>query len=139
MFILRHRRNDGSFVIELNGLPYHVIQSDPLFAEVSASAEGVELLPEPVPPAPPPVGPREVTNFQARALLMSMPGSAEGRSLFDDVDDALRAMGGVPWQAWEYTTVFPRHSALIATIAAQLSLTEEQIDQMFLAAAAISV
>jgi hypothetical protein len=92
-----------------------------------------------IPPAPPPPIPREVTNFQARALLKSMPGSAEGRSLFDDVDDALRAMGGVPWQAWEYTTVFPRHSALIGAIAAQLSLTEEQLDQMFIAASAISV
>jgi response regulator RpfG family c-di-GMP phosphodiesterase len=55
------------------------------------------------------------------------------------VDDTLRALGGVEWQAWEYTTIFPRHSALIGAIAAQLSLTEEQIDQMFLAAAAISV
>jgi hypothetical protein len=103
--------------------------------ERDMTAEEIAAIPQ---PAPPPV-PREVTNFQARALLMNMPGSAAGRSLFQDVDDTLRALGGVEWQAWEYTTIFPRHSALIAAIAAQLSLTEEQIDQMFLAAAAISV
>ncbi len=83
--------------------------------------------------------PREVTNFQARALLKSMPGSADGRSLFDDVNDALEAMGGVPWQAWEYTTVFPRDSQLIAAIGSQLGLTDAQLDQMFAEAAAISL
>jgi hypothetical protein len=92
-----------------------------------------------IPPAPPALIPREVTNFQARALLMNMPGSAAGRSLFDEVDDALRAMGGIPWQAWEYTTTFPRESALIAAIGAQLNLTNAQLDEMFVAASAISV
>jgi hypothetical protein len=83
------------------------------------------------------VVPHEVTNFQARALLMNMPGSAPGRSLFQDVDDTLRSLGGVEWQAWEYTTVFPRKSALVEAIGAQLNLTEAQLDEMFVAAAAI--
>jgi hypothetical protein len=102
----------------------------------------VELTPEEIAALPPPEAPavpQEVTNFQARALLMNMPGSAPGRSLFQDVNDTLQAMGGVEFQAWEYTTVFPRQSALIAAIAAQLNLTEAQLDQMFIAAAAISV
>jgi hypothetical protein len=102
----------------------------------------VELTPEEIAALPPPQAPavpQEVTNFQARALLMNMPGSAPGRSLFQDVNDTLQAMGGVEFQAWEYTTVFPRQSALIAAIAAQLNLTEAQLDQMFIAAAAISV
>jgi hypothetical protein len=83
--------------------------------------------------------PHEVSNFQARALLMNMPGSTAGRSLFQDVDDKLRELGGVEWQAWKYTTIFPRNSQLIATLGAQLNLTDAQLDQMFLAAAAISV
>lgn len=103
--------------------------------EIDWTPEEIAALP---PPAPPPV-PQEVTNFQARALLMNMPGSAEGRSLFDDVDDALRALGGVAFQAWEYGTVFPRQSQLIATMAAEFNLTEAQLDQMFIAAAQISV
>jgi hypothetical protein len=93
---------------------------------------------DPPPPPPPPV-PREVTNFQTRALLMGMPGSAAGRTLFQDVDDALRALGGVPWQAWEYTTTIPRQSALVAALAAQFDLTEAALDDMFRAAAQISV
>jgi hypothetical protein len=102
----------------------------------------VELTPEEIaalPPALPPSVPQEVTNFQARALLMNMPGSAPGRSLFQDVNDTLQAMGGVEWQAWEYTTIFPRNSQLIAAIGAQFNLTDAQLDQMFIAAAAISV
>ena len=102
----------------------------------------VDLTPEEIaaiPPPPPPPVPQEVTNFQARALLMNMPVNAEGRSLFDDVNDALRAVGGVAFQAWEYGTVFPRDSELIATLSAQFNLTDEQLDQMFIAAAQIAV
>ena len=83
--------------------------------------------------------PREVTNFQARALLLTMPGSAAGRSLFQDVDDTLRALGGAEWQAWEYTTIFPRDSQFISTLGTQLGLTDAQLDQMFIAAAALGV
>ena len=49
---LIHRRDDGSFVIERNGIPYHVMASDPLFSEVSAAADGVTLPDEPSPPIP---------------------------------------------------------------------------------------
>ena len=49
---LKHRRDDGSFVIELNGLPYHVTHDDPLHPEVSAAAEGVTLPDEPGPRIP---------------------------------------------------------------------------------------
>lgn len=102
---------------------------------VDLTPEEIAILP---PPAPPSV-PSQITNFQARALLMQMPGSAEGRTLFQDVDDALAQLGGVSWQAWEYTTIFPRDSELIATMAAQFNLTEAQIDSMFIAAAQISI
>jgi len=116
----------------------HRIEVNVITGEVTQ----IEWTPEEIaalPPPAPPVVPREVTNFQARALLMNMPGSAAGRSLFQDVDDTLRAVGGVEWQAWEYTTIFPRNSQLIATLGAQLGLTDAQLDQMFIAAAAIGV
>jgi hypothetical protein len=48
---LLHRRADGTFVVSLNGLPYHVLLDDPLYAEVAAAAVGVTLPPEPGPPA----------------------------------------------------------------------------------------
>lgn len=89
-------------------------------------------------PLPAPV-PTSITNFQARALLMQMPGSAEGRTLFQDVDETLQQLGGVAYQAWEYTTIFPRDSELIATMATQFNLTNTQLDEMFIAASQISV
>lgn len=48
MFELLHSRADGSFVICLNGSPYHVTPDDPLFVDVSAAADGVTLPPEPL-------------------------------------------------------------------------------------------
>jgi hypothetical protein len=47
---IQYRRPDGSFVATINGLPYHVIESDPLFAE--AQIAGADAPFEPVPPAP---------------------------------------------------------------------------------------
>ena len=139
---LTFRRTDGTLVGQVNGLPYHIIQSDSLWpvAQAIAANMGDELPFEPAPPPPePPAVPSQITNFQARALLMQMPGSAEGRTLFQDVDETLQQLGGVAYQAWEYTTIFPRDSELIATMAAQFNLTNAQLDEMFIAAAQISV
>ena len=53
-FGIVNNRLDGTFVIQYNGMPYHVIESDPLFAEVEAYLKGhpEALISEPVPPAP---------------------------------------------------------------------------------------
>lgn len=49
-----YSRPDGSYVIERNGYPYHVIASDPLMAEVKdyLVAHPEALVPEPAPHAP---------------------------------------------------------------------------------------
>lgn len=65
---LLHRRDDGTFVIQNNGHPYHVTADDPLFPEVSAAAEGVELAPEPAPPALPPTPQPTRAELMARLL-----------------------------------------------------------------------
>ena len=82
--------------------------------------------------------PPEITNFQARAVLMGMPGSAEGRTLFEDVDDTLRAMGGTAWQAWEYANTITRNGVLVQQMAAQFGLTDANLDEMFRQAALVS-
>jgi hypothetical protein len=103
--------------------------------QITVSENGQPIL---LPPSPsPPAVPREVTNFQARALLLNMPGSAAGRTMFDDVDDALRARGGVAWQAWEYTTTIPRNSELVAVMASEFGLSDAVLDDMFRTAAGI--
>ena len=82
--------------------------------------------------------PASVTNFQARAVLLQMPGSAAGRSLFEDVDDALRGMGGAAWQAWEFANEFTRHGALVGQMGANFGMTAAQLDALFTAAAKVS-
>lgn len=87
--------------------------------------------------APPAPVPSQVYNFQARAVLMQMPGPGGG-SLFDAIDTAIAQAGGIEWQAWEYATVFDRASPLIAGLAAGFGLSTEDIDQLFITAAGIS-
>ena len=51
--IVLFRREDGTFVIERNGYPYHVIPGDPLFAAAQAAGASAPFEPEPEPvPAP---------------------------------------------------------------------------------------
>lgn len=63
------KRIDGTFEIMLNGMPYHVIPSDPLFAEISACAaarpEAVALEQPPPPPT------LEDVKMRKRAKLMT--------------------------------------------------------------------
>jgi hypothetical protein len=79
MWALLHRRDDGSFVIQRNGYPYHVLENDPLFAEVAAAAEGVHLPPEPQPEplAPPPLGPVSGRQFKAALALAGFISETE--------------------------------------------------------------
>lgn len=46
------QRPDGSFVINHNGLPYHVTPDDPLFAAAQAEGEDAPFEPAPAPPTP---------------------------------------------------------------------------------------
>lgn len=96
-----------------------------------------------VPPEPAPVVlvPASVTNFQARAALLQVP-AGEGSTLFQVIDDALRAAkdtpdGRIPWQAWEQANDFFRAGALVNTLGAQFGLDSAQIDDLFRAAVLI--
>lgn len=55
-FKLLYKRQDGSFVAEVNGLPYHVISSDAIYWPLAAEEAGrlggelqFEPEPEPIP------------------------------------------------------------------------------------------
>ena len=105
---------------------------------------GMQLVPDDgralwVPPAAQPVPP-SITNFQARAVLMQMPSPTgqAGRTLFQDVDDALRAEGGVAWQAWEYANDVTRDGPLVNSLGARLGMTPAQLDQLFITGSGIS-
>jgi hypothetical protein len=55
---LYKQREDETFVINYNGLPYHVTKEDPLYVECVVDYRKLEQLPpdEPPPPESPPIG-----------------------------------------------------------------------------------
>jgi len=92
----------------------------------------------PTPPAPPPsIPPLTVTNFQIRAALMAMPGPSGG-TMYDAVDAAVHAQGGIALQAWEYANEVNRTGPLVQQMAAGFGFDEAALDALFIAAAGIS-
>lgn len=86
-------------------------------------------------PEPVVVVPLSVTPRQAKLALL-------GAGLLDSVDAALDAIVDPTEQRaaqieWEYAIEFRRDAPLIAAIGGALGLTDEQIDTLFVAAAAI--
>jgi hypothetical protein len=88
----------------------------------------------PPPPTPQPV-PETVTARQARLALLRA-------GLLDSVDAALAALPDPQERRaaqieWEYATEIRRDSPLIAALAPLLGLTDEQVDDLFRAAAGL--
>lgn len=81
----------------------------------------------------PPV-PRQVDMAQARQALLQA-------GLLDQVQAAIDAMPGVEGQAariaWEYRSTVRRDSPLLQALAAQLQLSEQQLDELFTLAATL--
>lgn len=76
--------------------------------------------------------PEAVAMWQARSVLIDA-------GLLDDVDAYIAAIPDPVLQKkakakWEYSNTVQRHDALLAGLASSLGLTEEQIDEMFIAA-----
>lgn len=87
------------------------------------------------PPVAEPV-PFEIASWRAKAVL-------EIAGLLDDVEAALTTMPGdagvVARAAWQSGAPLVRRGATVTALAAQLSLSDEQVDQMFRQAAALTV
>lgn len=83
------------------------------------------------PPAP---VPEQITMAQARAVLI-----ANGH--FDTVEAALASdtsgQGKIHYAAWEYSPTIRRDSALVTSMAALLSLSDAQVDDLFRSAGAL--
>lgn len=80
------------------------------------------------------VVPALVTMRQARLALLAA-------DLLDDITSAVASLPGTPGAAarieWEYAANVRRDSPLVQALAAQLKLTEKEIDSLFIAAAEI--
>lgn len=80
--------------------------------------------------APPAQVPGTVTPFQAKAALLQS-------GLLDTVKAAIASAPPLVQLAWTDATEFTRDSPTIAALSAQLGLTSEQVDDLFIAASAI--
>jgi hypothetical protein len=142
MWTLLHRRDDGSFIIHLGGHPYHVTESDSLFADVFSAAEGVELPPEPVPEQLPPA-PIVLTSRQLFAALALTGFITEAEALAAGRTGAVPAVvdavfASLPEQeaflarlTWATMREVPRDHALISAMIAANLATTEQVDGIF--------
>lgn len=82
---------------------------------------------------PPPVVPERVSRLQARLALL-------GAGLLQNVEDYVAASDDIVLRmVWAEATEWHRGSPMIATIASALSLSESQVDNLFIAAGAITV
>lgn len=78
---------------------------------------------------PPPV-PTSVTPRQVRLLLLQQNLLADVEALMAQQDEAIKI-------AWEYASEFRRDDPLLNQVAQNLNLTQEQLDQFFIAASTI--
>jgi hypothetical protein len=87
-----------------------------------------------------PPAPTTATNAQIRAALLKMPGSAPGRSLLQEVDEAINAAGIYTeiFQMWNSAAEVNRTGPLVQALAAQFGMSEAALEAMFAAAVLIS-
>ena len=80
-----YARSDGTYVVTYNGLPYHVLPTDPLFPKVAAWIKaGGQTQDEPPPPPVP-------EDQQIRAQLAALDGV-----ISRDVEDLYAELGKTP-------------------------------------------
>lgn len=91
--------------------------------------------PEDPDPAPA-VVPRSVSMAQARLALI-------GAGLLDEIEAGFQALPEpqktTVLTAWEYSPTVSRNGALVTTLAGPFGLSEEDLDDLFIAAAAIEL
>lgn len=134
---------DNRYAIIENGVVTNVVLADPTFAEeqgwVAAPDDvgpgwlwdGTNFSP---PPPAPPVVPEAITMRQTRLALLNA-------GLLSQVDAAIaslppdeRASAEIDWQ---YATIVERTSPLVLQISGALGLTSQQVDDLFIAGAAL--
>lgn len=77
--------------------------------------------------APPPVVPQSVTPRQVRLVLLAQGLLTSVEAMIAQQDEATRI-------AWQYASEFRRDDPLLLSLATSLNLTEQQLDDFFIAA-----
>jgi len=123
--------DNGGINVLIDDIPAYV-PNDPAnshYSAIMALVKAGELTIAPY-VAPPPVVPLSVTPRQVRLLLLS-------QGLLANVEAMIAASDEATQITWKYASEFRRDDPLLEGLAKQLGLTDEQIDQFFIAAAAL--
>lgn len=113
---------------DASGTVVHVIHDDgKIYESMLASLAEGPILPYVPPVKAPPVS---VSARQARLAL-------EDAGLLDTINTAFNGKAKKARIEWEYAAEIRRDSPLVASMAVELGLTAEQLDQLFLAADAL--
>ena len=127
--------------------PHEITDADRPFLVSRGHADGRVTLYYPgdeIPPIPQPTGPvvpDHVTKRQARAVLILTPHPQAGTMLaaveaaLDAIEDPVQR--ALARNEWDHSGVVERHRGLVSQVAGALGLSDEQLDAMFIAAAAI--
>lgn len=107
-----------------NGRVVNTIVADEIFV----SAHYAHFRPAPSPPSAPVVA---VVEMRQARLALHRAG------LLTAVNAAVAAAGGEAQIEWEFAQTVRRDHVLVQTLGASLGLTEQQLDDLFVAAAAI--
>lgn len=83
--------------------------------------------------------PQSVTLVQLRLALLQAPGARPGRSLLQEVGDAIQIAGSEANELWEYASAVDRQGRLALLLVSQCHLSTLQIDALFRTSARICV
>lgn len=78
-----------------------------------------------------------IRAWQAKAILQAKGILETAEQMLASMPDGMQKIALL--SAWENNADFPRNSATIQALAAQIGLTDEQVDAMFAAGAALAV
>lgn len=92
-----------------------------------AQADGSWVLPDPAVP-------RSITMRQARLLLHSRGLLASVQEAIDSLDEPPRIAAQIEW---DYSSTMERDKPFVAMIAGHIGLTNDDLDEMFIEAAAL--
>lgn len=81
--------------------------------------------------APPPAVPQSISMRQARLALLGAGLLATVETSIDNLEEPDKSAARIEW---EYATEMRRDHHLIAALAVEMSLTDQQIDDLFIAA-----
>lgn len=99
-------------------------------------ANGTLTAPIVVPPVV--IVPQSVSMYHAQFVLYNTPSATAGKSLLDLANAAVESAGPMAALAWSKASQINRDSPMLASIAAALQMTDKQIDDLFIAAAAVT-